>query len=55
MSASRSANHERTFHLLKVLEAYGRQVGNDRITWQAVQHLTTARDRWATDVFRYAA
>ena len=55
MSAARSANHERTFRLLKVLEAYGRKVGNDRVTWQAVHHLNIARDRWAYDVFRYAS
>ncbi|HEV7874619.1 MAG TPA: hypothetical protein VGO82_10845 [Enterovirga sp.] len=54
MSAPRSAHHERTFHLLTVLAAYGRQVGNDRVVWQAVHHLNIARDRWAFDVFRYA-
>jgi hypothetical protein len=54
MSAPRSAHHERTFRLLRVLEAYGRQVGNDRVVWQAVHHLNMARDRWAFDVFRYA-
>jgi hypothetical protein len=55
MSPARSANHERTFSLLKVLEAHGRRLSNDRVTWQAVHHLNIARDRWAVDVFRYAA
>jgi hypothetical protein len=55
MSSSRSAHHERTFALLKLLEAYGRRVGNYRVVSEAGDHLRTARERWAVDIFRLAA